>query len=369
MRPFDFDSSIHVVFGLGIAATAGEHAVALSSTRAFLVTDPGVRSVGLADRVRVSLEDDGIPCTVWDGVTPNPTNRQVEEGFAFAREVVPDLIVAVGGGSAMDAAKGVNFLLTNGGRIEDFAGFGRAKKPMLSSIGVPTTGGTGSEAQSYALISRSDTHEKFACGDRKARFSVVLLDPEMIATTPANTRASAGLDALSHAVESAVTRTRNPISDALAGEAWRLLDSAFDLYYRSPDNAEVAGDVLVGAHLAGTAVEASMLGAAHACANPLTARYGIVHGTAVALMLPHVVRFNAEPDDRLYARFGGAGRLIDRLSELKHRTGLPERLSACGVQESDLGTLAQEAETQWTGAHNPRAVDHDAFMSLYASAL
>src|SRR5205823_8079625 len=150
----------------------------------------------------------------------NPTNRHVEGGVAFARPLGVDLIVSVGGGSAMDCAKGINFLLTNGGRMADYQGFGKAKKPMLPSIGIPTTAGTGSEAQSYALIADEKTHMKMACGDRKAAFQVAILDPEVTVSQPRPVTALTGLDALSHALESYVTSKRNPVSQIFAREGW-----------------------------------------------------------------------------------------------------------------------------------------------------
>src|SRR5207249_10078818 len=186
----------------------------------------------------------------------------------------------VGGGSAMDCAKGINFLLTNGGRMADYQGFGKAKKPMLPSIGIPTTAGTGSEAQSFALIADEQTHMKMACGDRKAAFHIAILDPEVTVSQPAKVTAITGVDALSHAVESYVTTRRNPLSQLFAREAWRLLQANFEKVLRRPDNLEARSAMQLGAYLAGSAIETSMLGAAHALANPLTAHYGMTHGIA-----------------------------------------------------------------------------------------
>src|SRR5260221_14542721 len=145
---------------------------------------------------------------LFDEVEENPTTRHVEAGVAFARQHQIDVIVAVGGGSSMDCAKGINFLLTNGGQMSDYKGFGKALLPMLPSIGVPTTSGTGSEAQSYALIADDKTHLKMACGDRKAAFRVAVLDPEVTVSQPPTVTAITGLDALAHAVESYVCTRR-----------------------------------------------------------------------------------------------------------------------------------------------------------------
>jgi alcohol dehydrogenase len=175
--------------------------------------------------------------------------------------------------------------------------------------------------------------------------------------------ATAGIDAVSHAVESHVTSRSNPVSRLLSREAWRLLSASLETSLDSPEDLRSVGDTLLGAHLAGAAIEASMLGAAHACANPLTARFGIVHGVAVGLMLPPVVRFNGEDRYRELQ-----GQLATRIEELRAVAGLPERLRDCGVDAGSLPLLAEEASRQWTASFNPRPVDAAALLSLYEAA-
>src|SRR5262249_39091353 len=158
---------------------------------------------------------------------------------------------------AMDCAKGINFLLTNGGAMADYRGFGKATKPMLPSVGVPTTAGTGSEAQSYALIADEKSHMKMACGDRKAAFHVAILDPEVTVSQPRSVTAVPGIDALSHALESYVTAKRNRVAQMFSREAWRLLEPNLEVVLRSPDDLEARGAMQMGAFLAGTAIENS----------------------------------------------------------------------------------------------------------------
>ena len=179
---------------------------------------------------------------------------------------------------------------------------------MLPMIGVPTTAGTGSEAQSYAIISDPRTHIKMACGDPKAAFRAVILDPGLTLTQPAHVTAAAGFDALSHAVESFVSTKRNPRSQKMALEAWRLLESHYERVLAAPHDLDARAAMQLGAFYAGTAIELSMLGAAHACANPVTARYGTTHGDAIAILLPHVVRWNAPAAESLYAELLGNDR-------------------------------------------------------------
>jgi alcohol dehydrogenase len=312
---------------------------------------------------------------VFDEVAGNPTTRHVARGLSAAEEFGPDCIVGLGGGSSMDCAKGINFLYTNGGRMEDYWGTGKASRPMLVSLGVPTTAGTGSEAQSYALISQEGTGKKMACGDPKARFVAVILDPRLLPTAPREVREVSAIDALSHAVESYVSTRRNPVSALFAREAWRLLGSALERSLADADDLRAGGDMLLGAHLAGLAIEHSMLGAAHACANPLTARFGVPHGVAVGLLLPHVVAFNRPAVAELYAeleRTDGAtippATLEQRLRALCAACRLPERLADCGVPRSALEALADEAAEQWTAAFNPRRVTRRELRDLYDAA-
>jgi len=360
---------IRVHCGPGALDLLGTLARDLGGRRALVVTDPGVRAAGHIDAALASLEKAGLAAEVFDEVAENPTSNHVDAGRRAAADFGADLLIGLGGGSAMDCAKGINFVLTNGGRMEDYLGTGKAGKPMLPSIGVPTTAGTGSEAQSYALISHPETHQKMACGDRKARFREVLLDPTLAASAPRRVAATAGIDAVSHAVESHVTKKGNPVSRMLSREAWSLLAASLEKTLSSPDDLQAVGDTLLGAHLAGAAIEASMLGAAHSFANPLTAHFGIVHGVAVGLMLPHVVRFNAEvePVREMY-RDLYSGNLPERIEDLRAAADLPTRLADCGVDAPSLPDLAAEASRQWTANFNPRPVDAQSLLSLYEAA-
>ncbi len=362
--------------GAGCLEIAGEAARELQGSRALVVTDPGVRAAGHVERAVQSLAAAGLVVEVFDAVGENPTSADVDRAAAVARRFAADVLIAVGGGSAMDATKGLNFVVTNGGRMEDYWGFGKASRPLLPSIAAPTTAGTGSEAQSYALITADEPEpgmlhgRKMACGDRKARFRVVLLDPELAATAPRRAAALAGLDAITHAVESFVTTKRNPVSALYAREGWRLLVPAFTRFAAGEADLDTWGELLLGAHFAGAAIEASMLGAAHAAANPLTAACGLAHGLAVSVMLPWVVRFNAAEVDGLYRELCGesAEALAERLVALRHAAGLPGGLAEHGVERERLAELARLATREWTGTFNPRPLAEGDFLELYEAA-
>jgi alcohol dehydrogenase len=381
LQPFDFHSPTRVVFGAGTLERLGEVARDLGDTRVLLVTDPGLEDAGHPQRAMASLRAAGLQVFLFDGVEQNPTDRHVQKGVDLARPLGIDLIVSVGGGSAMDCAKGINFLLTNGGRMSDYKGFGKATKPMLPSIGIPTTAGTGSEAQSFALIADEHSHMKMACGDRKAAFHVAILDPEVTVSQPKKVTAITGIDALSHAVEAYVTSARNQVSQMFAREAWELLEANLETVLRSPDDLEARAAMQLGAFLAGTAIENSMLGATHACANPLTAHYGLTHGIAIGILLPHVVRFNAPAVGPLYwelseqaglANGDGlapADALAQRITQLLQIAELPTSLTEAGVSDSILPLLAEEANQQWTARFNPRPVTEPDLLRLYESAV
>ena len=379
MADLELYLSQRIIFGEKAIGRLGDLVEKGGGTRVLLVADPGVVRAGHLKTVLASLENPGASVFVFDEVGENPTTRHVKDGLEFARRHAPiDFMVALGGGSAMDCAKGINFLLTNGGRMEDYWGVSKARHPMLPAIGIPTTAGTGSEAQSFAVIARESDHRKMACGDRKALFQTVLLDPTLSRTMPRPVTAVTAMDAISHALESYVTSRHNAVSQMLAREAWRLLYRNFTTVLNHPDHLEARADMMWGAHFAGAAIENSMLGAAHACANPLTARFGVTHGIAVAIMLPHVVQFNAGVAEQLYAelleavglsrRPEPATRLANTLKDLMAGAGVPQRLSECEVDGETLDELAAEATRQWTGQFNPRPLNKTDFRKLYERA-
>lgn len=374
MHPFDFTLRTRVVFGEGALDRLGSLSRELGFSRTLIVADQGIVATGAVDRAASLLEAAAITTSRFHDFAANPDTAMVEAGRRYAASERIDSIVALGGGSSLDCAKGINFVLTNGGSMRDYRGHGKAAKPMLPSIGIPTTAGTGSDAQSYALISDAETHVKMACGDDKAAFRIAILDPMLTVSQPRDVTAVAGYDALSHAVESFVTTRRTSMSDVFAREAWRLLDGNYARVLSAPDDLAARGAMLLGAHQAGIAIEASMLGATHACANPLTAKYGTTHGIAIAVMLPHVVRWNAAVVGERYEQLAPAGRgdagerLAARLEELARTGALPRTLKEIGVRRDDLPALAADAATQWTGTFNPRPFDANAAMELYESA-
>ena len=370
--PFDHQPRTRIVFGIDAAARVGELARETGLKRVLLVTDPGVMSAGHADRIRQSLEKAGVETTVFNKVRENPTTADVDACLAAAREAGIDGIVGLGGGSSMDTAKGCNFLLTNGGKMQDYWGVGKAARPMLPLIAIPTTAGTGSECQSFALIADVATHQKMACGDPKAAARIALLDPALTLSQPPRVAACTGLDALSHALETAVTKKRNALSLAYSREALRLCLTALPKVLQKGGDVDARSGMLLGAALGGLAIENSMLGAAHAAANPLTAHFHLVHGQAVGMMLPAVIRFNAAHPETalLYEELGEtkAAALAAKVEWLLNLAGMPRSLADCSVTPSSIPMLAAEAARQWTAGFNPRPVGEKDFVQMFEAA-
>ncbi len=393
MQEFDYQLRPRIIFGSGVVARVGQLAREIGCKRALVVSDSGVVAAGLFDAGKKSLMDAGIQVTGFHDLSQNPTNLHVESGLHLAQEFRPDLMIGLGGGSSMDCAKGINFIYSCGGRIHDYWGVGKATNDLLPMIAIPTTAGTGSETQSFALISDAVTHVKMACGDPRAACKIAILDPMLTLTQPAMVTALTGIDAITHALETFVCSKRNPISECYSREAWQLLSLGFPQVLESPSDMEARGRMQLGACFAGMAIEASMLGAAHALANPLTAILGVPHGQAVGLMMPHVVRFNSQAVEESYEELA---KLLPGDSTLNSKLPASEQISVIFrkwmVQAGLVTTLeslpqwpaklkddrehtlrllqklAHSASKQWTASFNPRTVTESDMLLMYRAA-
>ena len=394
MQEFDYQLRPRIIFGSGVIARLGQYAREIGATRALVASDQGVVRAGLFSIGEASLKQAGIEVLGFHDLAENPTNLHVEAGLRVATQFRPDLLIGLGGGSSMDCAKGINFLYSCGGRIKDYWGVGKATKEMLPMIAVPTTAGTGSETQSFALISDAESHVKMACGDPRAACRIALLDPMLTLTQPAMVTALTGIDALTHAIETFVCSKRTPISECYSREAWQLLSLGFPHVIQSSGDIEARSRMQLGACFAGMAIEASMLGAAHALANPLTATLGIPHGQAVGLMMPHVIRFNSHTVEDRYSQLAklmpmniesnssqpASESLAQVFTKWMRDAALATSLeqlaqwptSLKGVSEqtdSFLRELSSSAVKQWTASFNPRPVTESDLFSIYLAAL
>ena len=380
IEEFNFHSRTRIIFGGNVLNRLGEVAKEYGARRVLLVTDAGIAAAGHAARAETILKKEGLAVFVFDRAKINPSTREVQDCVEFARDLRIDFIVGLGGGSSMDTAKGANFILTNGGKMADYWGINKATQPMLPMIAVPTTAGTGSEAQCYALVADEHTHQKMACGDDKAYPVVALLDPILCSTCPRLVTAATGIDAISHAIESYVCSVRNPVSQLFSREAWKLANSAFETVLREPSNLEARGHMLLASAYAGMAISQSMLGATHSAANPLTAHFKVLHGRAIGVMLPHVIAYNArDPQaaalyaDLAHVKYMPAAAtpveaLIARVNHLLNVAEMPASLADAGVPRDAIGPLSADAAQQWTAKFNPRAVSAADFATIYEAA-
>jgi alcohol dehydrogenase len=261
--------------------------------------------------------------------------------------------------------------------MRDYHGVGKASKPMLPLVAIPTTAGTGSECQSFALIADPASHLKMACGDPKAAARVAILDPELTVSQPPRVTACTGVDALVHALETAVTKKRTELSRVFSREAFCLIINAFPAVLAKPDDIEARGAMLLGAAYAGMAIENSMLGCAHSAANPLTAHFGVIHGQAVGRLITSVMRRNVREEfavneyDALAGLVGYSSfePLIWRIEEILGLAGLDAPLGKLGVTEESIGKMAQEASVQWTASFNPVRYETSDFEAIYRELL
>ncbi len=380
MNPFDLQISTRIVFADGAVRQLGKLATEFRATRVLIVSDHGVVSAGHFESGAQSLRASGLSVASFHDFGENPTTEMVDRGVVVAREFCPDLLVGLGGGSSLDCCKGINFVYSCGGSMRDYHGVGKATCDMLPMIAVPTTSGTGSETQSFALISDSETNVKMACGDKRAACKIALLDPELTLTQPPRVTALTGIDALSHAIETFVTRKRTPISTTFSRQAFAWLAKGFPIVLREPYNLEARGMMQLGACFAGLAIEASMLGAAHATANPLTARHDVTHGQAVGLMLPAVIRMNGSQYANWYAELlaeiepdvshaDAPNRLAEIIESFLMTAGLARSLDELNIPLDNISELTDDALRQWTGTFNPIPLDHDRVRSLYRDVM
>jgi alcohol dehydrogenase len=375
-----FRANTRLLIGEGSISQLGATAQELGSERALVVSDEGVLAAGHTRTGVASLQSEGIETAIFSQFTENPTTAQVHTGTVFAKSFRPDLIIGLGGGSSMDCAKGINFLLCCGGLMKVYRGRGTTGRPLLPSIGCPTTAGTGSETQSFALISDTRTGEKFACGDPNAAFRVAILDPCLTVTQPTRVTALTGIDALSHALESHVSTEATRVSQVFSREAWKLLTQNLPKVFLAPTDIHARAAVQLGAAWAGLAIENAMLGATHGAANPLTAKYKVAHGQAVGLMLPHIIRFNGPVAREQYAELAAIAGLNTKAPDTALANWIHDLLGQAGLSRSlgevigsqptmsEIEQLAKEASAQWTSSFNPRPCLPADFIDLYRRA-
>jgi alcohol dehydrogenase class IV len=371
-----------VVFGDGTVSELGLECKRLGIERAMIVTDRVMRErTDVVARVEKAL---GARLGgVYDGVIPDTGVEVIDDGARLAKERGCDGLVSVGGGSAIDTAKGMAIVMTEGGSIRDHQGASRLSRRQTPHIAVPTTAGTGSEVSLYIVVKDARAHEKMHFMDDRIIPDAAILDPSVTLAMPAQLTAATGMDALTHAIEAYTSVNKNPVADGLALQAIKLIARFVPAAVATPSDKIARGQMLIAANIAGLAFNSTGVGLVHAMAHVVGARHGVHHGTANAICLPHVIRFNADELGSCYrdvaealgvdARDLGdemAGEAAAQaVAQLNTRIGLPPRLRDVGVPEGDLDACAEGSLSDGAIVYNGKfAADKDLVLGVYKNA-
>lgn len=372
-----------ILFGEGSLSEAGAEAKALGGTRALIVTDPGVSAAGIAKRVQAALADGGIPTDVFDGLSSNPTDAQAIAATDAYIEAGANLVVGVGGGSALDVAKIVRLCATHPAPLDQYddskGGSALITEPLPPMLAIPTTAGTGSEVGRSAVVTMAETNRKTVFFAPSMLPTTAILDPVLSVSMPPKTTACTGFDALTHCIEALCTKMDHPMGDAIAMEGIRLVHAHLERAVEDGSDLSARGGMLKASMMGAVAFQKG-LGACHSLAHPLSAEAGLHHGLANALCLPAVVAFNRSAAQ---AKLATVSRLLGMRTEdeetlafecaglvadLRKRIGLPGSLSQVGVPESMLEKLADLAFEDVCHTENPRPCTRDDLLSLYRAS-
>lgn len=379
---FTFKTVPQIVFETGAAARLGE-IINGRMTRPILVTDKFLLDSGLIEPALASLKAAGMAPAVFAEVTADPPARMVKRAVAAAREAKADGVIGFGGGSSMDTAKVVAVLLNSSQELETIYGTGFVKGARSPLVLLPTTAGTGSEVTDIAVVTTDDDQKIGIIADQLFA-DLAILDASLTLGMPRSITAATGVDAMVHAIEAYTTKLRkNPVSDALAREALRLLSSNIVKACEAPEDISAREAMLLGAMLAGQAFANAPVGAVHAMAYPIGALFHVPHGLSNALMLAPVLRFNSDVAAPLYAELGDvigandtggyherAEAFISKLASICAATGIKQKLSEVGISHNDLPRMAEDVmKIERILVHNPRPMTYDDALRLYGEVL
>ena len=384
MNEFTFNTSKSILFGCGRLNALGEIVKTQFPGKVLIVTDSGLMQTGIVQRAQTALDLVGVTSVVYDRVTADPSEDIVLGAAEYAKTQSVAGIVGLGGGSSLDVAKLAALLSAGEETLSDIYGVGNAKGPRLPLILIPTTSGTGSEVTPISIVT-TGKNEKMGVVSPVILPDIAILDPELTIGLPAPTTAATGIDAMVHAIEAyaSASPNNNPVSRTLAEKALSLMGAAILTAVKDGTNIDARSDMLLGSMLAGQAFANSPVAAVHALAYPLGGHFHIPHGLSNALVLPHVLRFNAETSPEPYAELapyafpeladiGEQGRALafcDKLAELSAQCGLQQRLRDLDIPQDALPMLADDAMNQTRLlVNNPRELDRDAALRIYEQA-
>jgi alcohol dehydrogenase len=375
---FEFGLRARVQYKAGLARELGSLAQELAAERVFIVADKGVVAAGLLEPVLAGIEGFAEVVGIYDNVPPNSSLATVNEATEAARAARADLLIALGGGSPIDTAKGMRILLTLGGEIPQYEGYNTIIQPLTPMIAVPTTAGTGSEVTVVAVIKDEDENRKISLASRYLMPDIAVLDPELTLTLPPRLTAATGMDALSHAIEAYVSTENNPFSDSLALASIDVIANHLRDAVHEGSNLEARSQMLLASCMAGVACSNSWFGVVHAISHAIGAHYPVHHGTLNSIILPYGMEFNAPVVPERYVRIARAmgvnagGRsdeevIADGISAVKNLAadcGLPLRLRDVEIPESALPELAALSRVEAAMFWNPRDATEEDLLNL-----
>ncbi|WP_373700732.1 iron-containing alcohol dehydrogenase [Neisseria dentiae] len=373
-----FFMPVQNIIGAGALAQAMDAIAALGLKKALIVTDGGLSKMGVADQIGGLLKEKGIDYAVFDQVQPNPTVSNVNAGLAKLKESSADCVISLGGGSSHDAAKAIAIVAANGGKIEDYEGLDKSKKPQIPLVAINTTAGTASEMTRFTIITDETRHVKMAIVDKHVTPLLSVNEPALMEGMPAPLTAATGMDALTHAVEAYVSTAASPITDAVAVKAIELIARYLPTAVSDPKNKEAREQMAYAQFMAGMAFNNASLGYVHAMAHQLGGFYDLPHGVCNALLLPHVERFNQQAAkarlDEIGAILGKnnpdlAGLdVIDAITKLARIVGIPKSLKELGVKEEDFDVLAENSLKDVCGFTNPIQANKEQIIGIFRAA-
>jgi alcohol dehydrogenase len=371
------------VFGTGARFLAGRYALNSGARKVLVVTDPGVIAAGWVDPLLERMQADGLSYTVYADVHSNPRDEEVMAGAEIYLKDKCNVIVAIGGGSPMDCAKGIGIVSTNGRHVLDFEGVDEVSEPGPPLICIPTTAGSSADVSQFAIINDTRRKVKIAIISKTVVPDSALIDPETTCSMDPYLTACTGIDALTHAIEAYVSNAHGPVTDLHALEAVRLIWRNLPTVIREPENLAARTQMMLASMYAGMAFSNASLGAVHAMAHSLGGYLDLPHGECNALLLEHVIAYNFSAEPERYARLGeamglfAAGERMDLKKEIlvaevrdfRQRVGIQRSLSAAGVTEKDIPQLAEKAMNDACIVTNPKPLQVEDLINIYGAAL
>ena len=382
MNDFKFKIPQNIEFGVGSLKKLPEIMEENNSKHVFLISDRGLESIGVVKKVKEIIEAGGIKCTSYLDVVPNPTIGVVNEATKSYKESKATSIVALGGGSPLDVAKAVGVLATYGGDIRDYEGMNKVPGPIVPTIAIPTTAGTGSEATASCVITDEEKNYKFSMISYETLPKYAILDPELIMTAPASIAASTGIDALIHAIEAYLSKNASPFTDAMAEKAMELIGKNVRKFVANRQDEEAACAMMSGSNFAGIAFAWAKLGNVHAMSHPVSAFFHVPHGVANSIILPTVMEYNALVDNGRYeviynyisednevVKDFKPEMLVELIKKLNADLKIPKSLSEVGVTEDMIEEMSKDAMKSGNVLANPRETNLKDMVELYKKAL